>query len=68
MDITPEIAIVRAGDKVSYTATAMDVQGNTWDVTGLTTFGVDDPQGSMTTKHLYRWQGWDMDGAGDIHD
>jgi len=68
LDITPKTASVKAGETVLYTAKSTDANGNTWDVTGLTTFGVDDPQGSMTTKHLYRWQGWDMDGAGDIHD
>ncbi|MBI4777813.1 DUF11 domain-containing protein [Candidatus Desantisbacteria bacterium] len=50
LDITPATKSVRAGESATYTATAMDIGGNTWDVTGSTTFGTDETKGSMTTN------------------
>ncbi|MFH1897702.1 MAG: carboxypeptidase regulatory-like domain-containing protein [Candidatus Desantisbacteria bacterium] len=53
LDITPATATVQSGQQATYTATAKDSQGNTWIVTGSSTFGMNDPKGSMTTYGTY---------------
>ncbi len=52
LDITPPNAFVWVLDSVTYSAVASDSYNNTWTVTGSTTFGVDDPFGTMN-KNVY---------------
>ena len=52
LDITPSNALVWVLDTVTYSATARDMRGNTWTVTGSTTFGVNDLLGTMS-KNIY---------------
>ncbi|MFH1896761.1 MAG: T9SS type A sorting domain-containing protein [Candidatus Desantisbacteria bacterium] len=51
--ITPATASVASGETVTYIATAMDANSNTWVVTGSTTFGTSDPKGNITSGNIY---------------
>ncbi|MGE5531973.1 MAG: beta strand repeat-containing protein, partial [Bacteroidota bacterium] len=53
LTITPNPTTATAGEAVSYTATAEDAQGNTWDATADTTFGVDTGAGGTWAANVY---------------
>jgi len=48
----PTTIAVAAGDTVKYDITARDIVGNTWMVTGSTTYSTTDPWGTIT-DNLY---------------
>ena len=51
--IAPATAEVNAGDCVTYTLTASDGYGNTWDVTAEATFSIDTDAGGTWTDNVY---------------
>ena len=51
--IAPKTAEVNAGDCVTYTLTAEDDYGNTWDATADATFTIDAEAGGTWTDNVY---------------
>ncbi|MBI4848802.1 MAG: T9SS type A sorting domain-containing protein [Nitrospirae bacterium] len=53
LKITPGTITLTADDSRKYIATAMDADGNSWDVTGEVTWSEDDPIGTMAGSIYY---------------
>ena len=53
MTIAPKTAEVNAGDCVTYTLTAEDAYGNTWDATADATFTIDAEAGGTWMDNVY---------------
>ncbi|RLC88350.1 MAG: hypothetical protein DRI79_07800 [Chloroflexi bacterium] len=51
--IAPKTATVAAGDCVTYTLTASDAYGNTWEVTAEADFTIDADAGGTWTDNVY---------------
>jgi len=57
----PTTIAVAAGDTVKYDITARDIVGNTWTVTGSTTYSTTDPWGTITDNLYTTLKVGDMD-------
>jgi len=53
IELAPADETVIAGDSVTYTVTAEDAHGNTWDVTAQTTFSIETGAGGSWTDNTY---------------
>ena len=51
--ITPAASSISAGNAISFTATASDIYGNSWDVTSATTWGISSGAGGSWTGNIY---------------
>lgn len=47
---TPQTPTVKAGENITFTLTAKDNAGITWDITAGATYQVNDPRGEMTAN------------------
>ena len=53
IEIAPDDTTVQSGHSATYNATAYDAYGNTWDVTGDTTFSTDLAAGGTWSGNVY---------------
>ena len=51
--ITPDPAMVQAGQPVTYTLTKWDAYGNSWDMTAEATFSIEPAAGGMWKDNVY---------------
>ena len=51
--VSPGSATITAGNSETYTATATDAYGNTWDVTSLTTWSISSGAGGSWSGNVY---------------
>jgi hypothetical protein len=51
--VSPATDSITAGNSVTYTATATDAYGNSWDVTGLVTWSIDSGAGGSWSGATY---------------
>jgi hypothetical protein len=51
--IAPDLATIMIGQSITYTATAEDAQGHTWDVTAETDFTVETGAGGTWVDNVY---------------
>jgi hypothetical protein len=51
--ISPKTATIQAGSSETFTATASDSYGNTWDVTGSTSWSIDSAAGGSWNANVY---------------
>ena len=68
IEVTPDGMTVLPGESVSYQATAMDAQGNSWDVTGETNWSTEAGAGGSWAANEYTSENpgtWQVTGAYD---
>jgi hypothetical protein len=53
LEVTPAEESVAAGGAVSYSAAALDAQGNAWDVTAMTSFSIEAGAGGAWAANIY---------------
>ena len=53
MSLDPAEATIAAGAEITYQAAAQDAYGNSWDVTGETSFSVEAAAGGAWVENLY---------------
>jgi adhesin/invasin len=56
VDLTPDSATRAAGESISYTLTAYDAEGNSWDVTSAGVYTITDGAGGMWVTNVYTAQ------------